>query len=334
MLLDVGDLSCPVVIPLNVTKLGVVGVEDHVERLIRRVLGPDKTLGPRPRPAVALIGVGVVDEGHPHLAHLVRQLNVRLRLALKGVGRISETIDVVEDERNLLEMSGAVDGSEAVDVHVPAVRVDGDAGVRIRAGEKAPTAVLLIVSCDGRDTLPLRTERSASGSIRIRRWDTDGGVIGVQLLESGDLCGVDQQTASEPRLELLRGVDALFGVARALVKVVAEKERNGSEFTLGKKRRGLVADEVAVNDSADRRCGDAQRVGAVEDSVEGLPWERAHAGQTVASIRASSLGQECLEVRLPGISADELGDRATTLENGAAEQVVVLSIIGNELHTQ
>lgn len=54
----------------------------------------------------------------------------------------------------------------------------------------------------------------------------------------------------------------------------------------------------------------------------------------IRSFSTSCLCDEAVEVRLPCFGVDKSGDGATALENRLVEQVVVLAIISNKLHSQ
>jgi hypothetical protein len=327
---EVSNVGLAVVVLGDVGQAGDVDVKDEVVGRVEGVLWPGDALHVL---AGVEVGVAAVHEGHPHLAHEVGQRLEGLGLALERVGGVAEAVGVVKDEGDLLEVGGAVDGGDAVDVDVPQVRIDGQAGAGVRLGEVASSSVLLVVTGKGGDALVLQTVGVGSGSVGVRGRDTDGEVIGVKLGDLGHLVGAQAQ-AGKVGLELLGGVDASLGVGSTLVKVVTQEQRNVGELALVQENGALASHEVTVNDGAEGRGSDAGRDGTVEDTVQNLPVKTAQTLEGICGIRASSLGDEGVKVRLPSGSIGVLCNGATTLEDGAAEERTVVAIVGNKLHTE
>ena len=99
---------------------GYVGIPDHILRTANIVLRPGRDIGLPPTPAVR---VKIVDKRSPALAHQIAEVCVRLTLVLERVHGVTQTVDVVEDKGNLLEMRHLVwpgatggDGVEAIAV--------------------------------------------------------------------------------------------------------------------------------------------------------------------------------------------------------------------------
>lgn len=278
------------------------------------------------------IGGQVMHERNPHLAHEVSELNESLGLAFKGVGLVANTLDVVEDESDLLEVGSSNDGGKAIDVNVPEVGEDGDGRAGVYLGQETSSGVLLEVTGEGGGTLPLgailvgRAANERCGDPLIRN-------IRVQSSSSSDLSLAEAETG-EPGLELLGSVDTLLAVGSTLIEVVAHEKRNVSELSSQKELRGLSGHEVTVNNSSERRGGDAERGSVVEDVVEGLPRKGTKTFEVVGGRVASSLFDKSIIVLLPIRRLIEQSNRATRLENSSTEEVAVLALVRDKLHTQ
>lgn len=107
-----------------------------------------------------------------------------------------------------------------------------------------------------------------------------------------------------------------------------------SELAGQEKLRGLGGHEVAIDDGSQRRSGNAEGSGAVEDIVESLPRKLTKALQAAGGRVASSLLDKSVIVSLPRRSITEQGNRATRFKDGSAEKIIVLAIVSHELHAQ
>jgi hypothetical protein len=275
ILKEEGDLLLMCVINSSVGKSGLVDVKDDVERLLEGVLRPSDMLGG----SLDSVGCDVVHEGNPHLAHQVSELDESFRLALEGVSTVANTLDVVEDKSNLLEVSSSDDRRETVDINVPEVSEDGNVGSREGFGQKTTTSVLLEVTSEGGRSLPLETilvlrstdERGRNALLRVIR---------VELGSSGDSIFIKTE-AGDPSLELFGGVDAFLTVGSALIEVITHQEGNVCESARAEELRGLSSHEVPVDDSSKGWSRDTEGSGAVEDVVKGLTRELTEAVEGV-----------------------------------------------------
>ncbi|KAI6774271.1 hypothetical protein HG531_001120 [Fusarium graminearum] len=295
------------VINSSVAKPSLVHVKNNVEGLLEGVLRPGDVI----RGSLDSIRGNVVHKGNPHLAHEISELDKGFRLALEWVGSISNTLDVVEDEGNLLEVGGPEDRREAVDVDVPKVSENGNVGTREGLSQETAARVLLEVTSEGSRSLPLETIlvlRSADE----RGGNTLCGVIRVELGSSGDSILVEAE-AGDPRLELLGGVDSFLAIGGTLIEVVAHQEGNVGKLARVEELGSLSSHEVTIDNSSKRRSRDAEGSGAVEDVVEGLPGELTEAVEGVGGGIASSLLDESVVVTLPRSSVSEKGNRAARL---------------------
>lgn len=270
----------------------------------------------------------VVDEVDPLAAHEITELLEGVGLALELVGS-----GVVEDKGNLLEVGGAEDVTNTINIHVPDVGVDIETGIGVVLGEVPPAGVLLPVSGKCSGALPLDAKFGVSRAADEGLRDANVGVVRVEGSDLLDLC-IGQVDTGEVALKFLISVDALFAIRGALVEVVAKQERDVSKFALLEQLLSLGSHEVMVKDSAEAGRSDVQRSSAVEHIVEFFGRHLTEAVQVVSCIGASSTLNKSVEVRLPDLGVDELGDRATTLEDSTLEQVVKLAVVSDELHAQ
>ena len=290
---ELDTLSSPRIVLSIRQRAGRVAIPDDILRLVERVDGP--CVGAIV-PVLEAVGVKVVDEARPGLAHQLGELGVRGAFVGERVdgavlGVIAQSVDVVEDEGNLLEVRHAEVVRDAVRCRVEAVAVGVDAFAG--PGFACPTTVgnhdyITEVCSLATVLLGIAEGGWEAGEIARKCGLWRDKVIAFQGV------GIRQLVAKLRRKwglgpvrcrsvdELLCSVDAGTSERCAFISIGAVDNGDVHKSTLRKLNAGPSGNEIAVNDWVEEglvlcRVEDGVEifVGHVSQALQGIDRRRA-----------------------------------------------------------